>query len=78
MLQKQALLGFEMPEIDPRKIEIANFKHLIEANNENFRSAERLLNRETNADKKKGYRLEMSTITNTLANLNRQLSILLN
>jgi hypothetical protein len=78
MLEKQALLGFEMPEIDPRKIEIANIEHLIKVNNENFKSVERLFNRETNADRQESYRLEMSTLTNTLANLDRQRSILLN
>ena len=78
MLEKQALLGFEMPEIDPRKIEIANIEHLIKVNNENFKSVERLLDRETNADRLENYRLQMSTFANTIASLNRQRSILLN
>ena len=66
-----------MPEIDPRKIEIANIEHLIKVNNENFKSVERLFNRETNPDRQEGYRLRMSNFANTLVNLNRQLSILL-
>ena len=66
-----------MPEIDSRKVQIANIKHLIELNEEKLLSAERLFERETNDDKKEFYRIEMSTISNALTNLKAHLSGLL-
>lgn len=66
-----------MPEIDSKQVQITNIKHLIELNKGNMLSAERLFERETNAGKKESYRLEMSTIKNTLTNLEAQLSGLL-
>jgi|688.fasta_scaffold2174891_1 hypothetical protein len=77
MIKELTWSRFEMPEIDSRKVQIANIKHLIELNKEKFQSAERLLERETNSAKKESYRLEMNVIANTLTNLEAQLSGLL-
>lgn len=77
MIKAFSWLGFEMPEIDSRKVQIANIKHLIELNEEKLLSAERLFERETNDDKKEFYRIEMSTISNALTNLKAHLSGLL-
>jgi hypothetical protein len=77
MIQWFTRIGFEMPEIDPTKVRIANIKHLIEVNREKLLSTERLFGRETDITKKESYRLEASVLANTLANLEAQLSGLL-
>ena len=77
MIKEFIWLGLEMPEIDSRKVQIANIKHLIELNKERLLSVERLFKRQTRADKKESYRLVMNAIENTLTNLEAQLSGLL-